>query len=65
MEAVLWYGLTGTRGAQTHTRILRAIDHRQRNANQPQATLDRDYQNVRHHLDVLLKHGISTTKDQD
>lgn len=58
MEAVLWYVLTGTRGGPNRVRILRAVDERPRNANQLAETLELDYSTVRHHLDVLQKHGI-------
>jgi len=58
MEAVLWYVLTGTRGGPNRIRILRTIDDRPRNANQLAETLELDYSTVRHHLDVLQKHGV-------
>ena len=65
MEAVLWYVLTGTRGGPNRIRILRAIDERPRNANQLAETLDLDYSTVRHHLDVLLEHGIIAKTGDD
>ena len=58
MEAVLWYVLTGTRGGPNRVRILRAVDERPRNANQLAEALELDYSTIRHHLDVLQKHGI-------
>lgn len=58
MEGLLWYVLTGTRGGENRTRILRALDERPRNPNQLAEALDLDYTTVRHHLDVLEDHGI-------
>ncbi|MFB6281340.1 MAG: winged helix-turn-helix domain-containing protein [Haloferacaceae archaeon] len=61
MEGVLWYVLTGTRGGENRTRILRALDDRPRNPNQLAEDLDLDYTTVRHHLDVLRNHDIVET----
>lgn len=58
MEGVLWYVLTGTRGGENRTRILRAVDERPRNPNRLAEALELDYTTVRHHLDVLQDHDI-------
>jgi DNA-binding transcriptional ArsR family regulator len=58
MESVLWYVLTGTRGGENRSRVLRALDRRPRNPNQLAEALDLDYKTVRHHLDVLVEHDI-------
>lgn len=58
MEGVLWYVLTGTRGGENRTRILRAVEERPRNANRLAEALDLDYTTVRHHLDVLQENDV-------
>ena len=65
MDADLWYVLTGTRGGENRLRILRALDEHPRNANQLAEALDLDYKTVRHHLDVLLDHGIVEDSGDD
>jgi len=46
MEAVLWQVLAGTRGGPNRARLLRAVEERPRNANQPAEALDLDYRTV-------------------
>ncbi len=58
MEKALWYLVAGTRGGVNRVRIIRALDERPRNANQLAEALDVDYNTVRHHLDMLLKHDV-------
>ena len=58
MESVLWYVLTGTRGGENRSRVLRALDRRPRNPNQLAEALDLDYTTVRHHLDVLVENNV-------
>lgn len=58
MEGLLWYVLTGTRGGENRTRLLRALDEQPRNPNQLAEDLNIDYTTVRHHLVVLTDHGI-------
>ena len=58
MEGVLWYLLASSRGGPTRVRLLRAIEHRPRNANQLATALELDYTTVRHHLDVLLDNNV-------
>jgi DNA-binding transcriptional ArsR family regulator len=65
MEAVLWYVLTGTRGGRNRVRLLRALEERPRNANQLAEDLDLDYKTVRHHLGVLVDHGIVESSGDD
>lgn len=58
MEGVLWYMLAGSRGGPNRIRIVQSLDERPRNANQLAEDLDLDYTTIRHHLDVLLDHGV-------
>lgn len=65
MEGVIWYVLTGTRGGENRTRILRAVEERPRNANKLADALDLDYTTIRHHLDVLLENDIVEKRGGD
>jgi predicted ArsR family transcriptional regulator len=58
MEKALWYLLAGTRGGENRARIVRLLDERPRNANQLADELGVDYNTVRHHLDMLVEHGV-------
>lgn len=58
MEKVLWYLFVGMRGGANRVRIIRALSERPHNANQLSTELDVDYNTVRHHLDMLIEHGI-------
>lgn len=58
MEGVLWYMLTGSRGGPNRIRIIQALDERPRNANQLAKVLELDYTTIRHHLKVLVDHGV-------
>lgn len=62
MEKTLWYLLTGMRGGENRVRIIRALGERPRNANQLSESLDLDYKTVRHHLELLEKHGVVETE---
>jgi DNA-binding transcriptional ArsR family regulator len=65
MEKALWYLLAGTRGGENRARIIRSLDERPRNANQLADRLGVDYNTVRHHLDMLLDHGVVERGDED
>jgi len=58
MEKALWYLLAGTRGGRNRARIIQCLSERPRNANQLAEELDLDYNTVRHHLDMLVDHGV-------
>ncbi|MFH5799936.1 winged helix-turn-helix domain-containing protein [Haladaptatus sp. CMAA 1911] len=58
MDKALWYLLTATRGGENRARIIRALSERPRNANQLAESLDVEYKTVRHHLDMLVDHGV-------
>lgn len=65
MEGVLWQLLASSRGADTRTRLLRAIDSRPRNPNQLADALDMDYTTIRHHLRVLEDNNVITASSDD
>ncbi len=50
--------LTRTHGGENRARILRALVERPRNADRLAEELDRHYETVRHHLDVLVDDSI-------
>ncbi len=50
--------LAGTRGGTNRGRIIIALHDRPSNANQLADTLSLDYKTIRHHLGILMKHGI-------
>jgi predicted ArsR family transcriptional regulator len=58
MDKALWYLLTATRGGENRARIIRALSERPRNANQLAESLGVEYKTVRHHLDMLVDHGV-------
>ncbi len=61
LERVLWWLFAGSAGADTRSRVLRAIREQPRNAQQLAQALDLDYTTVRHHLRVMEKNGLVTT----
>jgi PAS domain S-box-containing protein len=61
---LLCYLIEGTRGGKTRALILKYLIDRSYNAHQLAKTLDMDYKTIRHHLSVLVKHGI-ITRDSD
>ena len=65
MEKALWYLLAGTRGGANRARIIRSLDERPRNANQLAENVDIDYNTARHHLDMLVDHGVVEKGGED
>lgn len=61
LERVLWWLFAGSAGAETRSRVLRAIREQPRNAQQLAQALGVDYTTVRHHLRVMEQNGIVTT----
>ncbi len=61
LERVLWWLFAGSVGADTRTRVLRAIREQPRNAQQLAQALGLDYTTVRHHLRVMERNGLITT----
>ncbi|QSG03651.1 winged helix-turn-helix domain-containing protein [Natranaeroarchaeum sulfidigenes] len=65
MKADLWYVFGSSRGGPNRLRLVYALEHRPRNANQLAKALDLDYTTVRHHLDVLMQHGVVSKTDDE
>jgi DNA-binding transcriptional ArsR family regulator len=65
MEKALWYLLTATRGGENRVRVVRSLSERPKNANKLAEDLDVSYKTVRHHLDMLVDHGIVEPGDTD
>ena len=61
----LWQVLAGTRGGPNRARVLRALDERPRNANQPAEDPDLSYKTVTYHLDVLEENAVVRSTDTD
>jgi len=61
LERILWWLFAGSAGAETRSRVLRAIRERPRNAQQLAQGLQLDYTTIRHHLRVMEENGLVTT----
>jgi PAS domain S-box-containing protein len=59
---LLCYLIEGTRGGKTRALILRHLAEKSYNAHQLAKTLGIEYKTIRHHLEVLVKHGMITRK---
>lgn len=59
---LLCYLIKGTRGGKTRALILRHLAEKSYNAHQLAKTIKIEYKTVRHHLEVLVKHGMITRK---
>ncbi len=57
---LLCYLIEGTRGGKTRALILRHLAEKSYNTHQLAKTLKLDYKTIRHHLEVLSKHGMIT-----
>ncbi len=60
LDQVLWYLIAGTRGGPSRARILQTLRSRPRNAHQLSEAVGMNYHTVRHHLNLLLNHGLVT-----
>ncbi len=58
VDQALWYLVAGTRGGPNRARILQALRLRPRNAHRLSEDLGIEYRTVRHHLDLLVSHGL-------
>ena len=58
LKRLLWWLIAGTRGGTNRARIIVELRERPYNANQLAEVLSLDYKTVRHHLDLLIEHGV-------
>jgi PAS domain S-box-containing protein len=59
-QKLLCHLIEGSRGGMTRAKILKSLIGKSYNANQLADALDLNYKTIRHHLDVLSKHGMIT-----
>jgi len=63
-KRLLWWLLAGTRGGSNRARIISTLHERPFNAHQLAQHLDLDYKTIRHHLDLLVEHGIVASQGE-
>ena len=61
-KRLIWWLLAGSRGGVNRARIILSLHDMPSNANQLAEHLNLDYKTIRHHLDILLKHGVIVTQ---
>lgn len=58
MKHLLGWLIAGTKGGVTRAEIIMVLKETPQNANQLANRLKKDYRTIRHHLEILSKHGI-------
>jgi len=58
LKHLLGWLIAGTKGGMTRSEIIVVLKETPQNANQLANRLNKDYRTIRHHLEILNKHGI-------
>ena len=58
LKHLLGWLIAGTKGGMTRAEIVAVLKETPQNANQLATRLKKDYRTIRHHLEILTKHGI-------
>jgi len=58
LKHLLGWLIAGTKGGMTRAQIVVVLKETPQNANQLANRLKKDYRTIRHHLEILSKHGI-------
>jgi DNA-binding transcriptional ArsR family regulator len=58
LKHLLGWLIAGTKGGATRAEIIMVLKKTPQNANQLATRLEKDYRTIRHHLEILCKHGI-------
>jgi predicted transcriptional regulator len=64
LRRLLWYLLGGTRGGENRARIIQELRIRPSNLNQLSTKLKLDYRAIQHHIEVLKKNNLVTTRGE-
>jgi len=64
LRKLLWYLIGGTRGGGTRAKIIRALRERPSNLNQLANALGVQYRLVQHHIEVLKRNSLVTSKGE-
>ena len=63
-KRILWFLFASTRGGSTRAKIISLINEIPSNPNQISTVLDLNYKTVIHHLNVLIKNGLTITDEK-
>jgi len=58
LKHLLGWLIAGTKGGMTRAEIVAVLKETPQNANQLANRVKKDYRTIRHHLEILSKHGI-------
>jgi DNA-binding transcriptional ArsR family regulator len=61
LKHLLGWLIAGTKGGATRAEMIAVLKETPQNANQLANRLKKDYRTIRHHLEILGKHGIIVT----